>query len=307
MISCLSDSRLPVPLVAAVWFLAVVSGAFAETPASAGRFLGADVAPGDESLVPAVEVVEEDSWRLGLSFGSMYRYGPIRGYVQTPLGGTLGSTGLHRPTLKELDFDHARGGRFLLSTAIGSHTVYFGADPLELSGTTVLSRTLTTHGLVFPAGTGVRTSIQFNLYRIGYQYRIGLGREKPCAFEIAPVAEVAALDFRYRLRPVAGGAYASRTYREHTPRLGIEAKWFATDDLTVSGRVVGSIPIEDTINVWTAGVRVDYVLWRGDMVKVTACGGVEFEYVDYEDSQPLSNHIRMEFGPAVVLSLRVTF
>jgi len=305
MRSCLPDSHLRRALATALCLLAAISAARAEGPSWSDLIFAAGPAAVRADDAPDAPAAE--TWRLGISVDGAYRYGPIRGYLQTAAGGTPGTTSLRRPTFKELDIDEAGSGQFRLSAEIGRHRIYLGADPLSVSGTSVLGSALVTQGLVFPAGTRVRASARLDLYRIGYQYRVCMDDERPCTFEVAPTIEAAAFDFSYRLTPTAGGARARRNYREETPRLGIEATWFATKDLTVSGRVIGSVPIEDTVNIWTAEVQGRYVLLRGGPVEVTAGAGVGFEHVDYEDSQAMPNHIRVEYGPVLVLSLRVAF
>lgn len=249
---------------------------------------------------------DEDAWQLRVTIGGTYSYGPISGYVQTPSGGGLGTSSVRRPTFKELDIDDAGAGRFRLNTQVGSHTVYVGVDPLSLSGSAVLDTALTSRSIVFPAGSRVSTDLTLDRYRVGYQYGFPLGGEKPGAFELSPVAELTTMDFEYRLRG-AGGGRVSRIYSTITPRLGVEARWFVTDDLTLSGRLLGSIPIDDMVTIWTGELKAEYALLRGDVAVVTIGAGVEFEVLDYEDGQTLSNHVRMEFGPAIILSLEVAF
>ena len=248
----------------------------------------------------------EGTWRLRVAAGGTYSYGPIRGYVQTPSGGAPGTSSLRRPTFKELDIDDAGCGRFRMSTQIGSHTAYVGVDPLRLSGSAVLDTALTTRSVVFPAGSRVSTDITLDRYRVGYQYAIPVGGKDLLEFEVAPIVEVTKMEFKYRLNG-AGGARVSRIYSSITPRLGIEAKWFVTDDLTLAGRLLGSIPIDETVYIWNAELKAEYAVSRGGVADVTLAAGVEFEHLDYEDAQTLSNHIRMEFGPALVLSLHVAF
>ena len=100
---------------------------------------------------------------------------------------------------------------------------------------------------------------------------------------------------------------AHRAYREATPRLGLGAKWPVTADLTLSGELLGSIPIKDMVDIWTGKVALDYVLWRGGGVAVTASAGVGYQFMDYKDSQTQPNHFRVEYGPIVTVGVGVAF
>src|SRR5690348_6400664 len=57
------------------------------------------------SITCASMAQETSDRNYSFSLGGAYLYGPIRGNIQTPLGGEPGTTSSHRPTLKEIGID----------------------------------------------------------------------------------------------------------------------------------------------------------------------------------------------------------
>lgn len=259
-----------------------------------------EAGPADEA--PALE--GERGGPFHVWAGATAGWGPISGYLQTPAGGKVGTTSSRRPTLDELGIDDAVAkGPFTISARWGNHEVYGGVDLLDLSGRATLTRALTTQGVTFAAGTRVRSTISLGLYRIGYRYRIAVGQGKARPFELYPTVEGAMLDFDYML---TGGAVTTRrAYRVDAARAGLGAKWPVTGDLTLSGEVLGPIPLNNTVDIWTGKVTLDYVLWRGGGVAVIGNAGVACQLMDYQDRQTQPNHLHVEYGPIVIVGLRI--
>jgi len=267
-----------------------------------GFLLAAESEAGPVDGVPAP--AGERPWQFHVSAGAEIGWGAVNGYVQTAAGGGVGTTSIARPTFDELGIDDAVArGPFTIRAGWGNHEVYVGADQLELSGRSVLTRALTTHGVAFAAGTGVRSTVSFDLYRVGYRYRIPVGRGTSWAMALYPTIEGAMLDFDYRF--TGGAVTTSRAYLVEAARVGLGAEWPITDDLTLSGELLGPIPLRDTVEIWSGKVALGYVLWRGGGVTIIGTAGVAYQFLDYEDRQTQPNHLRVEYGPMVIVGLRI--
>ena len=72
---------------------------------------------------PLAETAEEDKG-YRITFESLYQYGNIRGFLQTPAGGAPGSSSPKRPTFKELGIDSIGVVKGKLTFTKPNHKVY---------------------------------------------------------------------------------------------------------------------------------------------------------------------------------------
>ena len=128
------------------------------------------------------------------TFDGSILYGPISGYIQTPLGGAPSSASEKRPKFKELGIDNATLFNLSLSASMDQHSLYGTVHLVDLDGRKNLNETLVFHGVDYPAGTGVKSDVRLNWYEIGYKYNVDLGRER-IYLRIAPTISFALFDF----------------------------------------------------------------------------------------------------------------
>ena len=157
---------------------------------------------------------------LSGSFGVLLSYGPVDGSVQTPAGGEPGSSSSGRPTLDELGIDRTTFYDVLAGLRWRRLPFYLGYQAIDLSGQAVLSQSLTTHNVTFPAGTSVSSDIQFNLLRVGAGWPFNLARGR---LELSPIGELGVLDFSYDIS--GGGEMTSRAYSKGYLGFGLAGRY----------------------------------------------------------------------------------
>lgn len=264
---------------------------------------------GEKPSNPDVSSSPRDADVLHWTVDTDFFGGPIKGFVQTPAGGSPGSTDRHRPRLGELGIHDAFIGMASASYASGPNELFAGLEFIDLSGSGTLRNDLVTHGVTFPAGTRVRSDVSLDWYRLGYRYRFNFLAAENGAPQLsaAPYVDGVLWNFDYRIR--GDGVRTSRGYLKPTVQLGLNASWnpgggrfFLDADASAGPPGVSSLPF---IAAEQLSARYRFI----DTGRFTLDGvlGIRFEQLNYYDNQRVSNHIRSDLGPLGVVGVHMTF
>jgi hypothetical protein len=248
--------------------------------------------------------IDDTDWRFSLDVS--YLYGDVSGYVQTPAGGQAGTTSRHRPRFSEIGIDNASIIDAEARAGWHNEELYLGAQIVRLSGDDTLDTALITHGETFPAGTSVNADVHLDWYRFGYRHRFELLDDR--SLTISPGVGGAILNFSYNLDTAGDGAPStSRSYVKVTPQLALNAEWrpgrgpFSIElDLLGSPLVTSSIP-----GIFTEELLAKYRIVDNERWQLGAFVGVEFEQIRFHDDQTVPNRIEADFGPMLVVGLRI--
>jgi hypothetical protein len=238
-------------------------------------------------LLPAQPVVLADEFGIAVTEG----YAPISGYLQTPAGGNRGTSDEKRPTFRELGVDGATYTDIDLHYERGPYVPYVAMRFLTADSSGALEEDLTTQGQNFLKGEPYSQEASFDIYH--------LGLKRDLTYVTAKI-ELAFMDFDYEFKTPE--ASAERSYMKSAVRLGAE-KTFKFDKLDVEVEASGSVPLPNTPDIYSVGAQVKYWIAEGLSVGV----GVQYFYLDYEDSQDLPNHLRLEMQPALSVLLQYRF
>jgi len=248
------------------------------------------------------EVEREKGFHL--NFDASGSYGPISGYMQTPLGGAPGSTSDKRPKFDELGIDTMTMVNLSLWAGLDSHYIYGSAHLVDLSGKNTLDEELIFHGREYPVGTRVKSDVNLSWYDIGYQYNIYFGKEGTKLL-IAPTVAYTLWDFSTELK--SNNGKNSRSYIKGTPRLGLELEWFPLNRLSVSGKAIGSLPLNNMPHIYTVGLVGKYNLLDINRFKISLFMGVEYDWIDFKDSQTVPNQVKANMGPLGLFGAEIKF
>jgi hypothetical protein len=191
-----------------------------------------------------------------------------------------------------------------LSASMDSHYVFGSAHLMDLNGDSTLDEALIFHGKGYPAGTRIKANVKSDWYEIGYQYNIHFGKER-VDFSIAPTVAFALWDFSTELE--SNGQRNDRSYLRGTPRLGVNLEWIPLRQFSVSGKAIGSAPLKNTANIYTVGLIGKYNLLRKDRLKISLSMGVEYNQINFKDSQTEPNQVKVNTGPLGLLGVEVRF
>ena len=239
-----------------------------------------------------------------LAFDASGSYGPISGYTQAPLGGAPSSTSDKRPKFDELGINTMTMVNLSLSGGMDSHYVYGAAHLVDLSGENTLDEKLTFHGKQYPAGTRVKSDVNLSWYEMGYQYNIHFGKER-MNLNIAPTVAFALWDFSTELE--SNGGRNSRSYIKGTPRIGLEFEWSPVNRFSLCGKAIGSLPFNNIPHIYTVGLTGRYDIANINRLKILLFMGVEYNHIDFKDSQTEANHIKANMGPLGLIGTELKF
>lgn len=256
-------------------------------------------------LAPIARADDTDPAPSELEFslrGSAF-YGPISGYVQVPLGGNPGTTSSRRPTLKELGIDDAAFYEVTGRLQWGHVGLFGGYSGLELGETSTLSETLVSHGVTFPAGSPIHSSIQLDVANVGAGWRFDFDGRR---LQLFPKIDVALFDFSDSLDSTSA-AHAARSYRDVAVRLGAEASYDLGHGFGLELDGDASLPIAQTPQLANVTGRVAYHLFPASRVRATLFLGCGARWIDFEDTQEVPNHVSVRSAPLLTGGFTVSF
>jgi len=183
------------------------------------------------------------------------RAGPVSGYLQTPKGGTPGTTSIHRPTFDEVGAETLIAPTADLRFAFGRHRVHVGASWWLLHGDETLTRDLTSHDDFYAAGTDMTSDTEIVAAWLGYGYAFELGRQAG-ALTLTPGAGIYSYGQRYAIS--GGGQDSSRDFTSFSPMLDAELLWYPGGRMHVSAGLM--LVLDELMGLNSPTTAVDAVV-----------------------------------------------
>jgi hypothetical protein len=243
------------------------------------------------------------------SLEGAFFYGPVKGYVQTPAGGSPGSTSQRRPRLGELGIHDAAIENVTAAVGWGPHEVFGGGEIIRLSGSDTLRSDLVSHGTSFAAGTVIHGDVTLDAFRVGYRYHLGFLPADNGQPQVTLAPSIDALFWNFGYTATAGASRASRSYLKPTVQGGINARYtpgggrFSLEaDLSASPPGISSFPF-----IASEQLSARYRFIDTPRFALTGLLGVRFDQMNFYDNQRIPNHIRADFGPMGVIGAEIRF
>ncbi|HEX4793571.1 MAG TPA: hypothetical protein VH370_07265 [Humisphaera sp.] len=269
------------------------------------------------------DVVLEDqvpTFPYHFTFIPRFMVGPVSGYTQISKDGAPGSTDHHRPRLSELGIGDALIPDLELDVARGPHEVYAGIQIIRLEGTESVRQTLTTAGHTFAKGVRLRSNENMDWYRFGYRYAIPLfpSDEGVPRLTITPAAEFLWWTYEYRViqhrgnDPTTGAAQppieAKQSFDKYNGRLGANIEWRPFGGpFSIDANAMVTPPISGTIFLATEELMGHYRLLDNGRYGMDISLGVVFEQMDYDNNKSVPDHVKVDFGPLLVIGANIKF
>ncbi len=240
------------------------------------------------------------------SVAGALRYGSLDGYAQTPAGGATGTTSSKRPTLDEVGIHDAIAGEGELHLGRGANGLFVEAVLTRVSGSRRLGSELISHGTTFPAGVTADANLHLDRYRIGYEHQFRWRSESGATFSVAPAVGLMLFDFDYTLT-AAPGLSATRSYIQAAPQIGVSATWHPEGRFTLGGAVLGWPALPTDLATVSVRLTGECALWQQPSYRVAATLGIGYDYIDFEDSQHVPNHVHINDGPLLLAGVKLVF
>ena len=236
------------------------------------------------------------------------RVGEARGFLQTPRGGTPGTTSRRRPTLSELDAQGAGELGVRIRALFRRSELFLEGSALSLAGNDVLDEDLVSQGTTFPAGTLVDSSSALGIWRLGYRYRFDVRTGRRGALQIRPGVGATGLWVDYRLDGYRF-ARADRSYFHVAPHVDVALEWrpCVTSRWWLSASVGQTLPFlmpdSNQMNLFDANVRVNFDFAK----RWTVFLETGYRSIDWHDAQAVENHVQVDYGPFIGAGLAFRF
>lgn len=240
------------------------------------------------SLVPTSALVQGDLGYTGLPSG----------FIQIPAGGHPGSSSKGRPDFDELNIRRDNFYDLYGQVYWDKFGVYGRYRYLRPSATST-SIGMITHNVPVAPGTGVRMNTKFDTYYFGLKYDVfspGL--------KFSPRIEYAMMDFRYRFR-LSTGVNSSRAFKGGTFRVGADFSHHLDDARYWKFSLAASIPNLNNLEIYDIDVTYNHLLYHDGVLRVEGYLGIGAMYLEFEDKQPMPNHIKVEAYPMFKAGLSV--
>lgn len=223
-------------------------------------------------------------------------YASVTGYMQTPAGGKHGTSDINRPTFKELGIDEVTIKDISMSWDNDDWIIYSSINIMDMKTEGVFREDLMCRTL-FNKSDSFTSEFYFNRYTIGSGYKL----PNLNGFLIVPRLELQFLSFGLEIE--SANAWMERSYMKPSLGAGIDIYRPIIKDIVVYGKLSTSVPISNT---------PDNIEFLGGVKKTfsdtfTLSTEVRVIHIDYEDNQPLPNHLRLETKPTFMLKVGYIF
>lgn len=288
----------------AVLCLAVASIASFHYQAFADSSPGAPPEVSSQPLGPAGVAPAE---KLTFAIEANWLYGPASGYVQVPAGGQPGTTSSNRPTFDEMGIKTVSIYDAQATMSLQRHEFYLGGEWIHMAGSGQVSEPMVSHGLAFPAGTDVSSTLTMDNYHAGYRYQWSLDGRPPreSTLSLYPSLGVAVLAVDYGLK--GGGMDAKRNFMQANVEAGLEVEWKPMDRLSLLAGLVAAPPVSTLPGIIREQIVAKYLLVDQRSFILGVMAGVAFEQISWHDGQGVPNRVSADFGPMLLLGLKAEF
>ncbi|MGH7129971.1 MAG: hypothetical protein ACREIV_15475, partial [Planctomycetaceae bacterium] len=215
--------------------------------------------------------------------GGTFLHG-LRGHLQSPRGGELGTTSSHRPTVEEIGLD---GAEFAptFDTRLrfaDDHEVHFNSIWIDRSGSATLADPLISDGVAFPRGAAVSSELGYDTFRLGYRPQYWWADLWGVIFK--PEFGFGVTFFEYRLSSPAVAGAAEKDYDFGFYYLGFLAERQLTERLRLELDFAGSGGANG-VSLIDAELRGLYEFWCRGRCRSSLVVGWRGLYLRRHDNQ----------------------
>lgn len=249
---------------------------------------------------------QKPSRRVAVETRASVQAGTVRGTIQVPKGGGVGTTSPNRPTLDELGVHVAYRPVVDVKATWKHHQLHLGGAWTFLHGSARLREPLVTHDDFYAPGTEITSDSGMVEYWLGYRYRFDLLAERGTSLRLSPGLGLYAWGLRYDVTG-SNGETGHRHYTDYCPMLDAELEWCPGGPIRVVAEVrtvfEEALGIRSPTTSLEAALRLHADLWKN--------GGLFAEVgyfrVQHHDHQTVPNDVDVEFAPYVGIGGQVRF
>lgn len=224
----------------------------------------------------------------------------LDGFIQTPKGGSAGTTSMGRPTFDEV---HTHYNTFYSLGADIDYRDYFGLFNyyhFEPHGSATLAQALITHNQFIPQGSFFDMFLKFDWYSLGF----GKKFHPSSRTTFSPSLLISWVKYHYEFS--APPIESARNFSLVGANFGLKLEHYLTPTLLANIDALIPLPLSN-IKIVNLNTGLAFVLPTTLKVKVIPRIAVGWLQLEYKDEQPIPNYIRYRASPYGSFELKLLF
>lgn len=228
------------------------------------------------------------NWQFG-AYGEL-QWADLKGFQQTPKGGTPGSTSPERPSFSELNIDSESYFPFGLWAQKDRYQIGIDYFPLRYQGETTLSAPLTTHDISIPGGSFFKAETKDDLLMVSLSRVIQALNNGSAAAGLV----VFGLDHHYEFQ--SGPFSSTRAFFATGIGVLLDYHYYLSKNYDLNIHLKLPIPVTN-LDVYQAKLKLGY-LWRlSNRLVVRPDIHAAWQKVIFKDNQTIPNHLEYRLSP----------
>jgi hypothetical protein len=219
-------------------------------------------------------------------------YDRVHGFIQTPQGGSIGTTSLGRPTFDELNIHHDHFYALGAAVQFDDYFALFDYHHFSPHGSTILNQSLMTHAKFIPVGSSFEMSMDYDLFTIGFGKHFHFSNH----WTVSPALLANLLNYHYEF--YSPPLSSARSFSLVGVDLGVKVQYDFTKKFAVDFMGAISLPVSNT-DLYAADLGLSYRLRPSHHVHIIPRIALGYFQLDYKDEQTIPNHICYTGFPTV--------
>lgn len=154
------------------------------------------------------------------NFQLLYNHSKIKGFVQIPKGGQLGTTDVNRPTFNEMGINKINFPEFKAQANWNKFSAYGDIKYVKFKGNNILTNDLISHNKKIQKNSIFKTSHKYINYTLGLKYNL----YSKNFFKLQPLIEYSICDFSYKYNattPLKANISSNRSFNWCQTNIGL--------------------------------------------------------------------------------------
>lgn len=227
-------------------------------------------------------------------------YAEVEGFVQTPKGGTIGTTDMGRPDFDELHIQHDKFYSLGVKIEACDYFGLLGYYHFDPHGSTILTEDLLTHSQLIPAGHSFEMNLEFDWYALG----MGKNFHFHPTWTFSPSFLVSWVKYHYEFS--APPIESARNFSLIGANVVFELTHYLTSQLSANFEAMIPLPLSN-INIVDVNAGLCLDLPFTSHVIISPRLAIGWLQLEYKDEQPIPNYIRYRGSPYGALELKILF
>lgn len=215
----------------------------------------------------------------------------IKGFAQTPKGGSVGTTYFNRPSFTEVNLVKDAITQLGIGIKLNKQTLLIDYYKLHLHGDNSLTNDLLTHARFIPQGQPLSINLKYDWYRLGIGHDFLIH-----PWTVMPFLRGNLINYSYQFN--APAAHSKRAFDLGGVTAGINSAYALTTHWQIALQGEMSIPFS-RLKIYQGSIGLNYQGKLSTSISYVPQLALSTFRIDYLDKQLVPNHIRYHAQPYI--------